>query len=109
MTDESAKGKERQQIKGGPDPRHFEQIDPHRRDQHEAEPNRADRDDLNLEGARRHGDPIPRNPDTVDPQLTPQPPDPPVSSSGNSTDVSVDRPAGNDSSESGASRKSKQG
>lgn len=47
-------GKERQQIAGQPQSNHFEQIDPHRADQHEPAGNSPDRDDLNLEGAKRH-------------------------------------------------------
>lgn len=71
-------GKERQQIAGQPQSNHFEQIDPHRADQHEPAGNSPDRDDLNLEGAKRHHDPIPENPDSTDPGLTPQPPNPGV-------------------------------
>lgn len=78
MEDRSQEGKVRQQVAGQPQSKHFEQIDPHREDQHRPAGNSPDRDDLNLEGAKRHKDPIPQDPDTVDPGLTPQPPNPGV-------------------------------
>lgn len=78
MEGKSQAGKERQPIAGQPQSTHFEQIDSHRDDQHRPAKNSSGRDDLNLEGAKRRHDPIPDNPDTVDPGLTPQPPDPGV-------------------------------
>lgn len=86
MEDRSQEGKQRQQTGGQQKPAHFEQIDPHREDQHRPAGNSPDRDDVNLEGAKRHNDPIPQNPDTVDPSLTPQPPNPGVVPAGSYPD-----------------------
>lgn len=82
MDDKSKEGEVKQQVAGHPVSARSDQIDPHRRDQHAPAPNRPDRDDENLKGAKRHGDPIPEDGDTVDPTSTPQPPDPGVSAAG---------------------------
>lgn len=48
MKDKSREGEVKQQVAGHPVSDHFDQIDPHRRDQHAPVPNRPDRDDQNL-------------------------------------------------------------
>lgn len=82
MEDRSKEGQGKQQVAGHPVSEHFDQIDPHRRDQPAPAPNRPDRVDENLNGAKRHGDPIPEDGATVDPALTLQRPNPGKSAAG---------------------------
>lgn len=73
MEDRRKEGQVKQQVTGHPVSERFDQIDPHRRDQHAPAPNSPDHDDENLKDAKRHGDPV-EDGDTVDPTLIPQPP-----------------------------------
>ena len=53
-------------------PQNFEQIDPHRKDQHSPAGNSPDREDENLKGAQKHHDPIPNVEMTKPTGFTPQ-------------------------------------
>lgn len=71
MEAKGEQGKVKRQIAGQPVSSYSDPIDPHRRDRHARAPDRPD--DESLRGAKRHGDSIPGDGDTVDPSSRPQP------------------------------------